>query len=202
MKSALCLLLAGLLPSAALLQQEEKKQEEPKEKSKVAMTRFFDEEIERLTKELEGSWMLTDYTDPAVPLDMGRASGFLTFHEGFLTWILSIDTAEGTFFGYRSFLVLESGAYRYRIDEGANLQLASVMSFNNNTVDGAVMRDRARNAFEYTPHLERDVLELRDADGIVLTFRKVEAGEFPLAAERRIEKQRSGTPFWEQNEER
>jgi hypothetical protein len=201
MKPALLLtaltFLAGLLLPAARSQEE--KPGKP-EKSANATTRFFEGEAERLTKELEGAWMLLDYTDPAAPVGAGQASGFVTFHDGFMTWLFSVDTAEDTFFGYRAFLLLESGAFRFRVDEQANLQLASVMSFTNNTSDGDVARDRSGSAFEYFTRLDQGVLELREPDGIVMTFRKVEAGEFPDAAGRRIEKGRSGTPGWEQEE--
>jgi hypothetical protein len=195
-------LLAGLLTPAALSQDGKEKAREEPEKSANATTRFFQGEVERLTEELDGAWMLLDYADPAAPTGAGQANGFVTFHDGFMTWLLAVDSAEDTFFGFRSFLVLESGAFRFRIDEQANLQLASLLNFTNNTVDGEVIRDQAGSAFEYIAHIDEGVLELRDPDGIVLTFRKLDSGEFPDSAVRKIEKGRSGTPAWDGPEPR
>ena len=197
------LLLAGLFSASARSQEGKppkpskppKGQEEESERS--AVTRFFEGEAERLTEGLEGSWMMMDYTDPSTPLHSGVASGFLTFHEGFMTWIISVDTAEVTFLGLRAFLMLDAGAYRYHVDEQANLQLSSVMSFTNDTPEGDLQRERNGFAFEYFTRLEDEVLELRDPNGIVMSFRKVRAGEFPESATRGIEKRRARTPSWD-----
>lgn len=202
MKITTFLLLAGLLSPTFVRQQEDRQEKPPKPKSGGAVTRFFAEEGERLEKELEGSWMLLDYTDPNIPPLDGGASGFATFHAGFLTWMLAIDSAERGLFGPRAFLVLESAAYRYHVDEQANLQLASVMSFTNNTEDGELEREPSGIAFEYFTRLDEGVLELRDPQGVVLSFRKVEAGDFPDSARRKIDRQRGGTQSFEEDEER
>jgi hypothetical protein len=199
MKLPALLLLAGLFfPAPALQDQEKEKKQEPPKKSDNPVTRFFEDAAESLTKELDGSWMLLDYTDPQMPVEAGQARGFLTFHEGFLSWLLTIDSSEQSLFGLRSFLILDSGAYRYRVDEQANLQLAAVMSFTNNTDDGNVDQDPPGTTFEYIAKIEDNVLELRDTEGIVITFRKVEAGDFPDSAVRRLEEQRSGTEAWQE----
>ena len=202
MKPALLLALLGLAAPLLAPQEErpprrEKPRQEQEGGKKPAMTRFYEEEAARLMEELEGSWMLMDYLDPISPEDIADVTGFVTFHEGFMTWILSIDTIQSTWIGLRALHLLESGAYRYHIDEQANLQLASVMSFSNNTENGEVMKARPGDAFEYFTTLNDGVLELRDTEGITMSFRKVEAGEFPDAAGRLIEKQRSGTPAWD-----
>ncbi|HEX6881799.1 MAG TPA: hypothetical protein VF530_00380 [Planctomycetota bacterium] len=206
MKPAHLLALLGLAaPLLAPQQERPPRREKPREEQegkKPAMTRFFEEEAARLTEELEGSWMLADYLDPISPEDIADVTGFVTFHEGFMTWILSIDTIQSTWIGLRALHLLESGAYRYHVDEQANLQLASVMSFTNNTENGEVMKARPGDAFEYFTNLEDGVLELRDTEGITMSFRKVEAGEFPDAAGRLIEKQRSGTPQWDVPEQK
>jgi hypothetical protein len=193
MKPIACLLLAGLLAPAPSPRQA---QEEPAKRTNP-VTRFFEAEGERLARELEGSWMLLDYTDPLVSPDAGSASGFAAFHSGFLTWMLAIDSATQSLLGLSEFLILESAAYRYRVDDQASLQLAAVMGFSNNTESGDVERDPSGIAFEYFARIEDGVLELRDPDGVVLTFRKVEAGDFPDSAIRKIEKQRSRTEWWE-----
>lgn len=208
MKTTLILLLGLALPFLAPQEERPRKRAESPEKpqederDKPAMTRFFESEAERLTAELEGSWMLMDYLDPVKREDVADVTGFVMFHEGFMTWLLSIDTMQRTWLGLRALHLLESGAFRYHVDEQANLQLASVMSFTNHTENGEIMSARPGAAFEYFTRLEDGLLELRDADGIVMTFRKVEAGEFPDAAGRTIEKQRSRTPAWEVPEKR
>jgi hypothetical protein len=192
MKTAVLLCVLSLFLSARPQEQEPDKRD--------AITRYVDQQAEALAKELEGSWMLMEYRDPLVPDQEDAGSGFATFHDGFLTWMLAFDSAEDTLFGMREFLVLESGAYRYHVDEQAFLQLASVMSFTNNTDDGNVERDPSGEAFEYFAKIEDGVLELRDTEGITLTFRKVQAGDFPESAVRQIEKQRGGVDSWETDE--
>jgi hypothetical protein len=196
MKLPALLLLTGLFFPARAPQDQEKEKEPPK-KGLNAATRFFEGEAERLTKELDGSWMLLSYTDPQTPVGTDTASGFLTFHDGYLTWLVAVDAVEKTFFGRRSLLILDTGAYRYRIDEQANLQLSAILSFTNNNETGDITPDAPGLAFEYIAKIEDNVLELRDNEGIVLAFRKVEAGEFPDSAARQIEKGRSGTNSWE-----
>lgn len=211
MKPALLLALLGLAaPFLAPQEERPRKREkageeqgaEGEQRKKPAMTRFYEEEAARLLQELEGSWMLMDYLDPISPEDIADVTGFVTFHEGFLTWILSIDTIQRTWIGLRALNLIEAGAYRYHVDEQANLQVASVMSFSNNTENGEVMKARPGDAFEYFTTLNDGVLELRDTEGITMSFRKVEAGEFPDAAGRLIEKQRSGTPQWDVPEQK
>lgn len=195
MKTTTLLLWTGLLTATfapARLQEPEKKK-----KADNAVTRFFQGEGERLTKEIEGSWMLFDYTDPLVsPLD-GTATGFATFHGGLVTMMIGVDTAERRMFQLRDFLILRASAYRYRFDEQANLQLASVMSFSNANDDGDMEQEPSGAALEYFSKLEDDVLELRNPDGVVLSFRKITAGDFPETAIRKLEGRRSGTPQWE-----
>jgi len=178
-------------------------QEPPQEKKKRAMnpvTAFFQGESERLGKEIEGSWMLFGYTDPSVPqldVEANPASGFATFNDGFLQWMLAIESAERRIFRLREFTIVESGAYRYRFDEQANLQLSSVMSFTNNTEDGEMEREPAGLAFEYFTKLEDGVLELRNPQGVVLSLRKVTAGDFPESAIQKIEGRRGNKEKWE-----
>ena len=196
MKLPALLLLTGLFVPARALQDQEQEQKPPK-KDASAAARFFQGESEGLTKELEGSWMLLSYTDPLMPVGTDTASGFLTFHDGFLTWIVAVDSVERTFFGRRTFMILDAGAYRYHVDEQASLQLAAVLSYTNNNEAGEIAPDAPGLAFEYNAKIEDNVLELRDTGGIVLSFRRIEGGEFPDSAARQIEKQRSGTSSWE-----
>jgi hypothetical protein len=145
--------------------------------------------------------MLIDYTDPQQQLFESEASGFATFHDGFLTLILALDAVDQTLFGARAVLIVDSGAYRYRFDEQANLQLSSVVSYTNQTDDGVVAREPSGGVDEYLARLEDGVLELRTAEGVQFSFRKVTAGEFPDSAIRKLESRRSGTERWEVDEQ-
>lgn len=194
-------LYTGLLTAvgSALLPQEQ--QEKEKKKADNPVTRFFDETGERLTRELEGAWTLTDYSDPTDLEFDDLASGFATFHDGFVTLILAMDTLDRNFLGVTRHLVLDTGVFRYRIDEQVSLQLSSVMSFSNQNEDGDMERERPGRTAEYYASIEDDVLELRDPEGVVFSFRKVTAGEFPESAIRKLDRRRSGTEQWELEDE-
>jgi len=202
---SLALVLAALVPLAPSLRQQEERQENeqetpPKKERLNPVTSFFEDEAARITKELEGSWMLMEYLDPAeLPLE-DAAQGFMTFHDGFLTWILSVEAVEQRLFSLTQHIILQTGAYRYRVDERASLQLASVLGYSNDSESGELEPDPAL-AFEYTVILQDGLLELRDPDGVRMTYRKLDSGEFPDSAIRKIERQRSRTPAL-QDEER
>ncbi len=202
MNATQLVLWTGLFTTAfgsALLPQEKK---EEKKKSQNPVTRFFEDEGERLAKEVEGTWTLFDYTDPTdVALD-DVASGFASFHDGFLTLTLAMDTVEPGFLGASEYTILDSGIYRYRIDELANLQLSSVVSFSNQTPDGEVERQPSGLVLEYFMRLQDGVLELRDVAGVLLSFRKIAAGDFPDSAIRKLDRRRSGTEQWDVEDDR
>ena len=188
-------LLALLALTASPLVARARQEEEQEKKSPAGIGGIFAGEAERLAQEIEGSWMLMEYVDPdEIPLE-DAASGFMTFRAGFLTWILSVEAFEKRWFTVDDRVFLQTGAYRYRFDETASLQLASVLAFSNDNDDGDLQRDPAL-AFEYTVTLADDVLELSDPDGVRMSYRRIEAGEFPENAVRRIESQRSRTPAW------
>lgn len=200
----LALAVLAIVPFAPGARQEEEGQEEeqetpPRKERLNPVSGFFEDEAARLTKELEGSWMLMEYADPdQVPLD-DQAEGIMTFHDGFLTWILAVDAVERHLFSVSDFVFLQTGAYRYRIDETASLQLASVIGYTNDTESGSLERDPSL-AFEYTLLLQDGLLELRDAEGVRMTYRKLDSGEFPDSAIRKIERNRSRTPAWKSEE--
>lgn len=200
MNATQLVLWTGLLSTAfgpALLPQEQKE----KKKSVNPVTRFFEDEGERLAKEVEGTWTLFEYTDPTdLALD-DVASGFASFHDGFLTLTLAMDMVDRSLLGLSEYTVLDSGIYRYRVDEQANLQLASVMSFSNQTQDGEVERQPAGQVLEYLMRLQDGVLELRDVDGVLSSFRKIAAGDFPDSAIHKLDRRRSGTKQWETEDE-
>jgi hypothetical protein len=195
-------LLTAAFGSVPLPQEQKQEQKEEKKKSQNPVTRFFEDEGERLGKEVEGTWTLFDYTDPSdLALD-DVASGFATFHDGFLTLTLAMDTVDRSLLGLSEYTILDSGIYRYRIDEQANLQLASVMSFSNQTDDGEVERDPPGQVLEYFMRLQDGVLELRDPEGVLLSFRKIAAGDFPDSAIRKLDRRRSGTDQWQVDDDR
>jgi len=192
-------LLTTILGAASLTQETKEK---PKKKSGSAISRFYDGQSEELRQTVEGAWTLFDYTDPSdLALD-DVASGFATFHDGFLTLVLSLETAESTLLGPREFLIVDTALYRYRFDERANLQLASVMGYTNETEDGKMSRYPVGRAIEYIARIDGETLELREPDGVVFSFRKITAGEFPEGAIRKLDRSRSGTEQWPVDEGR
>lgn len=194
-------LWTGLLTTALGSALPQEKKEKDKKKSESMVSRFYDDQVEELAQEIEGTWTLFDYTDPTEVAAEDVASGSATFHEGFLTLILAMDTYEQGLFGFRDFLALNTGVYRYRFDERASLQLASVMSFTNETDDGRMERQTSGRVIEYLASIDEGVLELRDPDGLVLSFRKIAAGDFPASAIRKLDRRRSGTEQWEDDDE-
>jgi hypothetical protein len=170
-------------------------------KKESTVSRFFQGQIEDLEKGIEGSWTLLDFTDPTDVAVDDQATGFATFHDGFLTLVLGMDSYEKGVFGYRDFLALDAGVYRYRFDERASLQLASVMTFTNETDDGRMEHGRQGVAIEYMARIDDGVLELRDPDGLLFSFRKVAAGDFPESAIRKLDRRRSGTEQWEEEDD-
>lgn len=206
MKTLTLLVLTGLLAPAFAPRtprapgQEQEQEQEPPKKRGNAVTRFFEGETERLMTETEGSWMLFDYSDPREILFAENASGFATFHDGFLTLMLAIDTVEQRLFLAGEMTLLQTGAFRYRFDESGTLQLANVISFTNQTEDGEVDREPANTVYEYFARLEENVLELRNSDGVSLSFRKITSGDFPESAIRKLEGRRSGDEAWEVEE--
>lgn len=196
MKPLALALLSMLLPLAYLAQEQE--ETPPKKKSTEPVTAFFQGEAQRLTEGVEGAWMLMDYVDPSQQ-DMAEAvDGFATFHDGFLTLIVAIQTFDTRLFHVADVLLLQTGAYRYRFDEQANLQLSSVLGYTSFTEDASLERERPGETYEYIVTLDDGVLELRTTEGVVFTFRRTEAGEFPESAIRAIEGRRSGQPHWEE----
>ena len=203
MNATQLVLWTGLLTTllgAASLQEPAQKDQKEKKKSQSAITRFFQDQREELTKTVEGSWTLFDYTNPTDLTQEDQASGFATFHEGFLTLTLAMDTFDSTIFGAREFVVVDTAIYRYRFDEQSNLQLASVMGFTNQNGDGEMTHGQVGRVQEYFARLDRETLELRDPDGIVFSFRKITAGEFPESAIRKLDRRRSGTDQWPMDE--
>lgn len=192
MKLSTCLLLPCLLvPVLSPWQQEEPKVVRP------APVRPFQREGERLSKAVPGSWMLFEYADPREAPQTDQATGFATFQDGFLTLFLAIDTAESRLFHLRERLLFRSGAYRYRFDPNGSLQLANVMSFTTQTENGQLQREPPGEVLEYFASIDDDVLELRNTDGVRLSFRRVTSVEFPASAIRKLESRRGGDSHWE-----
>lgn len=173
------------------------RQEPPARKQDPLGLALPEKEGERLAREVQGSWLLFEYRGPAeAPMD-DEAAGFATFQDGFLNWFLAIETYESRLFRSREAVLLQTGAYRYRFDEGGSLQVASVLAYHNMGEGGDVERESAGRVDEYTVHLSDGVLELRNSEGVQIAFRKVEAGTFPTAAIRKLEGRRGGVDSWE-----
>ena len=196
--TGLVLLSCLLAPLAGRLQsQDGQEPPAPQKKRPGAITRSFAKAGDDLTQAVEGSWMLFDYTDPSDLERADLAAGFATFHDGFLTLMMSMDTYDRRMFRMHPRLVLDAGAYRFRFDEQSNLQLSNVISFTNQTQDGTMEREQNGQAYEYNVTLDDEELQMRDAEGVTYHFRRINAGEFPQSAVKKLESRRSGTPQWE-----
>jgi hypothetical protein len=191
----------GLLTAALGPTQGSQENKEKQKKIDRPISRFFGHQVEDLEKEVEGCWTLLDYTDPDIrPVD-NAASGFATFHDGFLTLVLVMDTFEQRLFRLREFMAMDTGLYRYRFDEQANLQLASLMSFTNQNDTGDMVSEPSGKVIEYLATIDDGVLVLRDPDGLTLSFRKIASGDFPESAIRKLDRRRGGVDQWETDHE-
>jgi hypothetical protein len=204
MKISALLLLAGLATTPFLVSQEEqgaqdaqkeKKQEETKKGHPI--TAFPKEEAERMTREIDGSWALTGYDDPSAPELEDALDGFATFHEGFLTLLMQLHGARRRILGWQEVMTVQAGSYRYRFDEKGDMQTAVLMGFSNQNEENDLLPVSVGEAHEYLVQIADGILELRTEDQVKLTFRKVDVGEFPEDAIRRLEKKRGAGPAWD-----
>ncbi len=173
-------------------QEQEKGQEGAEEKEKLSpVTRFYREEQERLSKGIEGSWILMTYHDPDGAIGEDVLSGFATFHAGFLTLMIQAAGVRARFLRQvAQQYYVQAGSHRYRIDPLGFLQTSTVMGFSNSFDDFEVFPEPAGFTREYSIELTEAELALRRPDGTILTFRRVEAGEFPVEAIEQIEGKR------------
>jgi len=202
MKLTGTLLLAGLASSSffpAGLSGPQSQQEQERKPLEHPVTRFPLEESERLTREVQGAWTLIAYQEP-LDDDFGDdLNGFALFRDGFLSLHFEAQAFKRQILGYGTQLFVQSGVYRYQFDQRAFLQTSSVMSFSNTNDDGELAREKSGQVTEYMVLLEDDTLQLiKPGVGTKLTYRRVEGGEFPQSALRKLERQRSGTPQWEE----
>lgn len=197
MKIHALLLLAGLATTPLLVPQDTQEEGQQEEKKGHPITEFPKEEAERLTREIDGSWALTGYEDPDQPEIDDALDGFATFHDGFLTLLMQLHGARRRILGWQELMSVQAGTYRYRFDEKGDMQTAVLMAFSNQNEDGDLRPVATGEAHEYLVDLKEGILELRTEDQVVLTFRKVEAGEFPEDAIRRLEKKRGAGPAWD-----
>jgi len=189
MKLFPALLALTLVPAVLLPFQDQ----EPKKKKGNPITDYPRAEGERMAKEIQGSWLLTNYDDPtSVALTNGAVNGFATFHEGFLTLIFELQSLETGPFGVGEHIIAQAGVFRYRFDERAGLQTSSVMGYSNLNATGELTADVTGQGNEYLIDLKNDLLELRSVSQVRLSFRRVHAGEFPQATIKDIERRRHG----------
>ena len=200
MKLSALALLACLLSPALFPTQAPRQKTSTEKKDDPLGLQLPEKENERLEREVQGSWLLFDYNDPEEVLVDDSASGFATFQDGFLVWVLAIETVESHLFRPRDLVLLQTGSYRYRFDQGGSLQVTNVLSYTNMTDSGTVAREPGGQAYEYWARISDGVLELRNSDGVQISFRKVESGNFPESAVRKLEARRGGADHWEVNE--
>ena len=175
---------------------QESGQDEPLVKPRLnPMTAFKESEMERLTEELEGAWMMMTYRNADDFLAAENYRGFAMFQDGLVTIlfygrqeIIQLLTGIGTEY------TLSSVVARYRVGPQLTLQLAGMLGFSNANEYSELRFDAASINSEFNVSIDDDILTLQHLDGRHFTFRKTQGGGFPKQAIRRIEGSRS-LPF-------
>jgi hypothetical protein len=180
------LLFALAVPLASLPARRHQEGQEETPRPRAPLKAFQLEEAERFEREVQGAWILIEYDDPE-ELDLrDGVEGFAVFHDGFMSMTLQLRAFRSQLLGSREQLFVDSGAYRYRFAENGDLQTSSLMGFTNLNNDAQLLPLSAE-VDEYIAKLENGQLSLRNTDDVLMTFRHVEAGEFPRAAIRRLD---------------
>lgn len=183
-------LAVPLLPLAASRSQDGQETPRPGHPLKA----FQKEQSERFAREIQGAWMLVEYDDPEEPELRDGVEGFAIFHDGFLTMILQLRAFRSQLLGSRDQLFVDGGAYRYRFADSGDLQTVSLMGFTNLNNDAQLLPLGGSEVDEYIVTLDDGLLGLRNTDDVLMTFRRVEAGEFPRTAIRRLEQRFGAFP--------
>ena len=144
---------------------------------------------ETIAKEIEGTWMLLEYTNPREVLARNQYSGFVSFQNGFFTILLRYRTLERGLLGDRPETTVQAGVHRYRISGGNALQTATVLGFSNESGDVEV--EPGSFPREFDVDLQQDVLTLRRWDDVAFRFRRVDGtNTFPSKAADALERNR------------
>lgn len=150
---------------------------------------FLQSEHKRLTKEVEGAWMLSAMQASDEFVDEGDFRGFAMFGDGYATILFMGAEDSKEIFSAPTFYTVSSGAYRYRVSEDLTFQLASVMGIDN--LEGAFSFHSGGDSNEYQMQLDGDDLTLWKIGGNRYEYRRLGETGFPEAAAERLRLRRS-----------
>lgn len=148
-------------------------------------------ERQRLTKEIEGSWLLVNFQSGTEPVDPNSVSGFAQFQNGYSTMLFEAveDNVQPPYVGG---VHVQGGAHRYKISDFLTLQLATIMGFDSFNKDSEVVLESTSFPREYQIKLQGDMLTLSRMDGTTFWFSRMAETEFPLEALDALEQAKSG----------
>ena len=177
----LCGVLAMFLPN----QEEQKKP--------GGIPGFRMDEQARLEKELDGTWLLIEYTNPHETVERRNYSGFAFFQNGYFSFTLRLEVLATHFFGVRPQTMVNAGVHQFRITEN-RLQTATVLAFTNENETYELEAEPGAFPREFEITLADNQLSLRRHDGLQFVFRRVEdSGPFPKQAADALERYRGRT---------
>ena len=143
---------------------------------------FRKSEKERMEELIVGTWLLVRYDRQGVIVEQSKVRGFVTFYGGYMSMSLELLALREVIFGANEQTYIQSAVNRYRFSETNFLQTATLMGFTNANRTARVRSAPENYPREYEVTVSEDELVLRRHDGDMLTFRRVEGGDFPQKA--------------------
>ena len=145
---------------------------------------------------------MTNYyrSDTIVPSEEFR--GFAMFADGYMTFTFQALEDHEDFFFPENQYVVQSAAFRYRMYEGTQLQVAGMMGFTNANEDYELEFQTTKVPREYAVVLNEDFLSLRRLGGVGFDFRRMREAPFPEAAAEQLRRQRGGLGLYDVLEDR
>jgi len=177
----LCIPVAlALIPLASLARGRPQDPDKPRQKA-PGLTSLVDEKRERLEKELDGVWMLVSFDPGEGFFDSRNVQGVLMISDGYLSLNVMAEQLARELFGPEVMLFLQGGAYRYRIDEFARMQTASIMSYHNFEDFREFVVEPSGTPREFMVDLDEsgEMLKLIKPDRSILSFVKLGETQFP-----------------------
>ena len=153
---------------------------------------FQEDESARIEKELQGAWLLMDYANPAVVIDQEDVRGFVMFHDGYMTLSLQARENAAGFLRPKTNYTVQSGAYRYRIADGRNLQTDGLVGFISAEQTGGFDFRSPLEPTKYEVQVAGGELKLTRIDHRTFTFRRLERSEFSPSAIEKLNRLQAG----------
>jgi hypothetical protein len=155
---------------------------------------FSERESKRLEAELEGAWLLTSFKTPEDFLDPGDFTGFASFNDGYMSWIIHGREVVRTSLTRRYAYLAEANVYRYEVGPQLTLQLANMLGFEWDTQREEIYSSSDRQNFEFEVSIEDDVLRLWITNDFTYEFSRLRDTSFPEKARTQIQRRRGALP--------